>query len=228
MMLRNHPLALGRRRLLGGCLAAAAALPLAAVFPGPAAAAWTPSIFNSTEKPKKGLKPFPKWRGALDKFYEERRDEAGTCADLSFNRCHYREWFGEMERLRGQNLKTQLKNINRFMNNHKYIVDSINWGIKDYWASPGEFFQRNGDCEDYAIAKFLSLRAMEVEADELRLYIVDDLNLRVGHAILAVYAGRKVFILDNQLSIVVQAKRIRHYKPIYSLNEDGWWRHRVA
>ncbi len=196
---------------------------------GSADAASSPSIFNSTEKPKKGLKPFPKWREALEKFYVERADNPGTCADLSFNRCHYQEWFTELERLAQiTRAKKQLNALNKFMNEHKYIVDSINWGIQDYWATPGEFFQRNGDCEDYAIAKFLSLRAIDAKVDALRIFIVDDLNLRVGHAILAAYVGRKVYILDNQLSIVVEARRIRHYKPIYSLNEEGWWRHKVS
>ena len=42
------------------------------------------------------------------------------------------------------------------MNRSPYIVDPINWGVKDYWESPGQFFSRKGDCEDYAIAKYLT------------------------------------------------------------------------
>jgi predicted transglutaminase-like cysteine proteinase len=206
--------------------AAAGAAGVGLLGAGEARAKAVPSIFNSTEIRREGLKPFPKWRGALDKYFEERKDEPGSCADLSFNRCHYMEWFTELERLRDKNAKTHLKQINRFMNRHKYIVDSINWGVLDYWASPGEFFRRHGDCEDYSIAKFLSLRALETAVDDLRIFIVDDLNLRIGHAVLAAYLGGKVLILDNQLSIVVEARRIHHYKPIYSLNETGWWRHR--
>ena len=193
---------------------------------GSAVAAPIPSIFNSTETRKEGLKPFPKWSGSLDKYFEERKDVPGSCTDLEFNRCHYQEWFAELDRLRGASTKTQLKDINRFMNRRRYIVDPVNWGVLDYWASPGEFFQRNGDCEDYSIAKFLSLRALEVDVDDMRIFVLNDLNLRVAHAILAVYTGNDVMILDNQLSIMVKARRIRHYQPIYSVNETGWWKHR--
>jgi len=218
-----------RRRLVATSAAAVGAAALAPLLPatGAHAAGAEPSIFNSTETRRDGLKPFPKWTGALGKYFEERKDTPGTCADLSFNRCHYAEWYAELERLRGQDVNGQIKQVNRFMNTHKYIVDPINWGVQDYWASPGEFFRRNGDCEDYAISKFLSLRAIEAPVDDMRLFIVDDLNLRVGHAIVAAYVGGAALILDNQLSIVIEARRIRHYKPIYSVNEDGWWRHQV-
>jgi predicted transglutaminase-like cysteine proteinase len=223
MLFRKYAQDIDRRAfLVNGAVAAAGSL----LGAGEARATGAPSIFNSTEKRKEGLKPFPKWRGALDKYFEERKDEPGSCSDLSFNRCHYVEWFTELERVKGKNAKTQLKEINRFMNGHKYIVDPINYGVQDYWASPGEFFHRHGDCEDFSIAKFLSLRALDTPLDDMRVFIVDDLNLRIGHAVLAAYLGGKVLILDNQLSIVVEARRIRHYKPIYSLNETGWWRHR--
>ena len=212
-------------------LKTASALGLGAAVPmslatGSRAATPSPSIFGSVEIRREGLKPFPKWRGSLDNYFEERKDVPGSCVDLQFNRCHYNEWYTELSRLRDADTKTQLKDINRFMNRHKYIVDPVNWGVIDYWATPGEFFQRNGDCEDYAIAKFLSLRALDVDVDDMRIFILNDLNLRVAHAILAVYWNNKVMILDNQLSIMIEARRIRHYQPIYSVNETGWWKHR--
>ena len=57
---------------------------------------------------------------------------------------------------------------------------------------------------------------------------VKDMNLKVGHAILAVFVDGKVYILDNQIKIVVEAKKIRHYRPVFSINETNWWRHRAA
>jgi hypothetical protein len=33
-------------------------------------------------------------------------------------------------------------------------------------------------------------------------------------------------VLDNQISRVVPAEIINHYKPIYSINEQAWWLHR--
>lgn len=214
---------------MAGAGALGAGMALSHVWrPGAALAMPEPSIFNTTETRKEGLVPFPKWNGALEKYFEERIDAPGTCADPVLNRCHYEEWQAELDRLRDRDPKTQMKEINRFMNTHRYIVDPINWGVLDYWASPGEFFRRQGDCEDYAIAKFLSLRVLELPADDMRIVILNDLNLRVAHAILVVYIDSEPMVLDNQLSIMIEARRIRHYQPIYSVNETGWWKHKPA
>ncbi|MDP6350620.1 MAG: transglutaminase-like cysteine peptidase [Alphaproteobacteria bacterium] len=206
-------------------LAAAALAVLAAAMAPAGAADPVPSIFNSTEIRKEGLKPFPKWTGALEKYFAERDGVEGGCEAPKFNRCHYKKWFALLEGLEGKKLKDQLKAVNKKLNSNKYIVDMINWGVKDYWETPGEFFEKYGDCEDYSIAKFLSLRALGVPAESMRVVVVKDLNLDVAHAILAVYTPKKVLILDNQLSIVVEARRIRHYRPIFSVSETGWWKH---
>ncbi len=185
------------------------------------------AIFRSTEIRKDGLRPFPKWTGALEKYFQERANAEGGCEAPEFNRCHYEAWQTFIDSLRDRDLKTQLKEVNRFMNRRRYITDPINWGVKDYWESPGEFFEKYGDCEDYSIAKFLTLRALGINPDNMRIVIVMDLNLNVQHAVLGVYQDGKILVLDNQLSIVVEDRRIRHYRPLYSVNETGWWKHRA-
>ena len=60
----------------------------------------------------------------------------------------------------------------------------------------------------------------------MRIVIVQDLNLKVAHAVLAVYLDDTIKILDNQIKQVVEAGTIRHYRPIYSVNEESWWLHR--
>ncbi|MBI3707639.1 MAG: transglutaminase-like cysteine peptidase, partial [Proteobacteria bacterium] len=95
-----------------------------------------------------------------------------------------------------------------------------------YWATPLQFFAKDGDCEDYAIAKFVSLKMLGFTNEQMRLVVLDDLNLQIPHAILVVYIGGRAFVLDNQIPKVVPAEVIHHYRPIYSINEDGWWLHR--
>ena len=112
------------------------------------------------------------------------------------------------------------------MNTRRYITDPRNWGVPDYWATPGEFMSKFGDCEDYAIAKFLSLKRLGWTDDELRIAAVKDLNLKVGHAVLIVYHAGKTWVLDNQIRRVVETNSVRHYQPVYSINETAWWRHR--
>ena len=88
------------------------------------------------------------------------------------------------------------------------------------------FRMQNGDCEDYAIAKFMALRALGFENPEMRIVVLNDLNLGIAHAILVVYVDGKALVLDNQIRSVVPADSIRHYQPVYSVNEEGWWLHR--
>jgi len=56
--------------------------------------------------------------------------------------------------------------------------------------------------------------------------ITKDLNLKIGHAVLVVFEGGKTYLLDNQIKSVVETKTVRHYKPVYSINDKAWWRHR--
>ncbi|MEX0814557.1 MAG: transglutaminase-like cysteine peptidase [Dongiaceae bacterium] len=212
------------RRLLrsrrAGLLAAGVAL-LAAGLAGPAAATQDyPELFGTTEVPSSDLKLFPKWRGAVDRF----RGEQGGCAA---GQCDSEGWRAFIEEMRGKDPRRQLADINRRLNENPYIIDPINWGVPDYWATPFQFLRRDGDCEDYAIAKFMALRALGVPNERLRIVVLQDINLQIAHAILVVYLDGEAFVLDNQIASVVPASSIRHYRPVYSINEAGWWLHRT-
>lgn len=187
-----------------------------------------PGIFSSLETAKTGLQPFPKWGEALQKFFAEVGAAQKGCAPTPTNKCHYNAWVQLIATMKEKQLAEQLQGVNDFMNQAPYVVDMINWGIDDYWESPGEFFTKFGDCEDYAVAKFLTLRALNVPSNALRIVVVQDMNLKVGHAIAAVYVGGKTIVLDNQIKPIVAAETIKHYLPLFSLSEEGWWLHRPA
>ena len=188
----------------------------------------TPSFFKSKETRSTNLKPFKKWNGAMVRYTKEKAKQGkGGCDAKKFNKCHYEEWTKFLESVKGKDKLAQLKAVNKHLNKAKYIVDKTNWGKKDYWATPGEFMSRFGDCEDYAITKFMSLKRLGFDAKKMRVVAVKDMNLKVGHAILVVFLGDKPYVLDNQVKIVVEARKIRHYRPVFSINEKAWWRHRV-
>ena len=105
-------------------------------------------------------------------------------------------------------------------------TELANWGVEDYWETPNEFLNRDGDCEDFAIAKYKSLRALGLGDDQLRIVVLQDLNLRIAHAVLVVLDGGKAWVLDNQIDQVIDADRIRHYRPYYSINASAYWLHR--
>lgn len=178
-------------------------------------------LFGTTEKRSSKFKAFKKWQGVMERMAKEQSDVA------SFKK-RFSKWTKFLDGLKGKDRLTQVKAVNKFMNKSKYIQDKRNWGKKDYWASPGEFLTKFGDCEDYSIAKYMALKYLGIAPDKLRIVAVKDMNLKVGHAILAYYAKDRILILDNQIKIVADSRKIRHYQPVYSINEKFWWRHRAA
>lgn len=220
------------RRPVGGAGAVGAAAASAAA-PPPSAAAQLQAkrsagasegdnlLFGTAETQSDNFQPFEKWTSAVDKMAKER-------ANLEAFKTRFKKWLDQLDALKDKDRLTQVNEINKLMNQAEYVVDQTNWGVSDYWASPGEFLAKFGDCEDYAIAKYMALKYLGVPAEKMRVVAVKDLNLKVGHAILAVYLDDGVMILDNQIKIVVESKRIRHYEPVYSINEKAWWRHRAA
>lgn len=182
------------------------------------------SLFRSSETSYSDLTRLKKWMGMLRR-YEVEQKEGSPCATRDYNSCKYPEWKKFMERIHVLQPEAQLAAVNRQMNKSRYILDSINWGDGDYWETPGQFLARSGDCEDYAIIKYMTLKRLGWPVDDMRIVIVQDLNLNIAHAILAVYFKDRIMILDNQINGVVDSVRIRHYRPVYSVNEKLWWRH---
>ncbi len=185
------------------------------------------SLFGSHEVRSSRMSLFPKWQGALARYFDESKMAEAPCTSTVFNRCHLREWKTFLKGLRGEAPAAQIRLVNQFMNRYRYIIDPRNYGVPDYWATPRQFLTRDGDCEDYAIAKYLSLRALGFDAAKMRIVVLQDLNLGAAHAVLVVYRDRRVLVLDNQIKTVVDQAAIRHYRPIYSINEEAWWLHRM-
>lgn len=188
------------------------------------------SLFGSNEIRSPSLKSFTNWTGVLARFERAKALGQGMCASAAGgyggSDCVWKDWTKIIADLQNSTPMEQLKTVNKLMNQHAYILDSDNWGMEDYWATTFEFLKNDGDCEDYAIAKYSFLRALGWPADKLRIVIVHDTQLDLNHAILAAYTDEGVMIGDNQISGLARAERIRHYRPIYSINEQAWWLHR--
>jgi len=181
-------------------------------------------LFGYREVPQARLDDFPQWLDVLERHLKDKLRD-GDCTERAMNRCHLREWQAFLDGIRGLPVVEQLKAVNRYANTRDYVLDLDNYGLEDYWAVPREFLASGGDCEDYAITKLLSLRWLGYDPDDLRLVIVQDLNLRIPHAVLAVASGDEVYILDNQVQPVLRQRDVVHYAPVFSLNEQHWWLH---
>lgn len=123
----------------------------------------------------------------------------------------------------------QLRLVNSFFNRVRFMTDMEHWGEEDYWATPVELLTTNGgDCEDFSIAKYLTLKSMGVPDEQLRIVYVKALELNQAHMVLAWYPEPDAdpLILDNLINDIRPASQRPDLEPVYSFNGDGLWLNR--
>ncbi len=102
------------------------------------------------------------------------------------------------------------------------MSDLAQWGVLDRWSAPLETLTTGrGDCEDYAIAKYVALREAGVAADDVRLVIVRDLRVDQDHAVVAARLDGKWIVLDNRWLTLVEDSEMRRVVPLFVLADDG-------
>lgn len=122
----------------------------------------------------------------------------------------------------------KLKAVNLFFNQWLYREDPDVWGVDDYWATPAEFMENSGDCEDYAITKFYALKTLGVPLEDMCIAAVWNTMRNEGHAILIVTVDGQHYVLDNFNDNVISTKEIRRYVPFFYINDKTVWLHREA
>jgi predicted transglutaminase-like cysteine proteinase len=132
-------------------------------------------------------------------------------------------WAGLRAQIKDSPRVDQLRAVHGFFNAWPYREDRDVWGMEDYWATPGEFMERSGDCEDYVIAKYFALRDLGLPAEDLRIAGVWNLSTNQGHALLLVKDGEKTWALDNLTAAPVPAEVFTQYVPRYYANEQYMW-----
>jgi len=109
---------------------------------------------------------------------------------------------------------------NRFFNQLEYSPDIKTWGKKDYWASRLEFIgQGRGDCEDYAVAKFLTMMQLGIPENKLFLTYVKAYGYPdTAHLVVTYYSkpGAVPFVLDNYNKRILPATQRKDLVPVYS------------
>lgn len=146
----------------------------------------------------------------------------------------YRDWQQLLLQLRrDSNEINRIQSVNQFFNQKlKYIEDAELWRQADYWATPLESMAKGaGDCEDFALAKYFTLRELGVAPQKLRMIYV---RARIGgpaspitqaHMVLAYYAEptAEPLVLDNLISSIKPASQRGDLQPVFSFNADGIW-----
>jgi len=136
------------------------------------------------------------------------------------------EWQQLIVNQRGNSEWESIHAVNAFFNRVPFLSDKKHWHRNDYWATPVEFLSTNGgDCEDFAIAKYFTLRELGVPDKKLRITYVKALRLNQAHMVLAYYDSpdSDPLILDNLINRILPASRRDDLLPIYSFNGTNLW-----
>ncbi|WP_257295104.1 transglutaminase-like cysteine peptidase [Endozoicomonas sp. YOMI1] len=120
----------------------------------------------------------------------------------------------------------KLVEVNDFFNRMRFVHDIDHWGEEDFWATPVELLASGaGDCEDFSIAKYFTLRELGVADEKLRITYVKAVELDQAHMVLSYFAspGEEPLILDNLIREIRPASHRKDLVPVYNFNGDGLW-----
>lgn len=161
--------------------------------------------------------------GFTDSFLSFIRQEYGRRAERTMEK-----WEDLVQKSRNIAEKDKLEAVNNFFNRNIWFVDDIeHWRREDYWATPMETMATlGGDCEDFTIAKYFTLRELNVPDERLRLTYVRATRLNKPHMVLAYYPTKNSdpLVLDNLTDRIERASRRTDLKPVYSFNGRSLWR----
>ena len=175
-------------------------------------------LFGTVEI-RRPLKTLPAWLSVLERNAANPIFEPGSRLNTSTT------WEELKAKAKGLSELDQVKLVNSFWNRWPYREDWEVYGKPDYWAIPHEFRKNSGDCEDYSIAKYFTLRALGFPTDQLRIVVVMETIRNIAHAVLVVYLDGEAYVLDNLSTNVLPHSRLRNYVPQYSVNEEYRWAH---
>ncbi len=129
-----------------------------------------------------------------------------------------------MSSLVGSSEREKIYKINDFFNLSRYATDIQLWRKSDYWATRMEFIGKgSGDCEDYVIAKYFTLKQLGVSAEKLFFTYVKSLKYNQAHMVLTYYKTPDSIplVLDSLTSEILPATSRKDLVPVYSFNGNA-------
>ncbi len=120
----------------------------------------------------------------------------------------------------------QLNSLNQFFNLFAYASEKKYQGEEDNWKSPNEFIKDGeGDCEDFAIAKYFTAISLGIPSVKLRIAYVKSLTYNRAHMVLTYYPNPNSdpLVLDNTVAEILPASKRPDLQPVYSFNGDRLW-----
>jgi predicted transglutaminase-like cysteine proteinase len=163
-----------------------------------------------------------KWRGLETELAVEAM-EIADCRDKQICSEAAARYLAILDETKSRSGRARIETANRLVNGAlRYVSDQQHHGVADRWQAPlTALGAGRGDCEEYAIAKYMLLRASGLEEADLRLVLVRDTAIRADHAVLAARFEGRWLVLDNRKSAAVETDDLRHYIPLYALGSEG-------
>lgn len=164
-----------------------------------------------------------KWRGVSSEIAGESvvvarcRDNADDCTPAA------KKFIAIVAAVKARTGHAQLEEVNRHINKAiRYVSDMAQHGQPDRWSAPlAALAAGRGDCEDYAIAKYVILREAGYPLADLRFLLVRDRLARDDHAVLAARFEGRWLILDNRFAAIPEDSRMHNFTPLFALDHDG-------
>lgn len=135
-------------------------------------------------------------------------------------------WQALIREEKDDDISLTLEKVNVFFNRMQFVDDIVHWKQNDYWATPVEFLSTGaGDCEDYSLAKYFTLKAMGVPEERLNLTYVMAVQLNQAHMVVTYHEtpAEEPLVLDNLIGEIKPATTRKDLLPVYSFNGTGLW-----
>ena len=164
-----------------------------------------------------------KWRGVEAAISKEQTVLDQCRADAESCPTYAAQFLRLINAVKSKSGRAKLDEANRGVNAAiRYVSDYAQHGEADRWSAPlATFATAKGDCEDYAIAKYVALREAGFPRDELQVVLVRDRAVGQDHAVLAAHLDDRWLILDNRRSELIEDADATSFTPLFAINHDG-------
>ena len=128
-----------------------------------------------------------------------------------------------IDKARTQDGRDRIETVNRGVNSAlKFQSDYSQYRQMDKWVSPLATFQSGrGDCEDFATAKFVALRAAGTPFEDLWLVLGFDKAIRQHHMVPVVRLEGRWLVLENRTMVMFEDKDYPNFDPLFLINHEG-------
>lgn len=169
--------------------------------------------------------PFPKWQLVRERIGAEAAAVERCLNGPECDSSAADEIARRIDGLRSDPQLAQAETVHRLINGRPYREDRRQFGRSDVWQAPFAFWRQGGDCEDYAIAKYMALRALGFSPEQLRLTVLTSPLRGEVHAVLLIEIEGAWYVADNLKQSLRPIEKYDGWKPVYSVSDAGVWRY---